>query len=122
MPLIVLVAASIEIAGLPREHTHTILFIVLVVALIHVARLVIKSLLPLSLAVLETIFELTYVDAEILPFVLALTFWFTQDIGARETVAIGKYISPLAMLEAILPLAFVPVSILPHVHTISSGL
>ena len=82
MPLIVLVAASIVIAGLPREHAHTILFIVLVVALIHVARLVIKSLLPLSFAVLETIFELTNVDAEVLPFVLALTFWFTQDIGS----------------------------------------
>ena len=82
VPLIVPVAASVVITGLPREHTHAILFIVLVVALIHVARLVIKSLLPLSFAMLETIFELTYVDAEILPFVLALTLWFTQDIGS----------------------------------------
>ena len=90
MALVILVAPAIIVARLPREHAHTILFIVLVAALVHVAGLVIESLLPLSFAVLEPVLELADVNAQVLPLVLALPLRLALVIGACEAVSIGE--------------------------------
>ena len=82
MALVILVAPLVVVAGLPCEHAHSIFLIVFVGAFVHVAVLVIKSLLPFTFTVLQTIFEFSNVDALIFPFVLALTIWFTIDVGA----------------------------------------
>ena len=90
MPLIILVAALVVVAGLPHEDAHPILLVVHVVALIHVAVLGVETLTPLALAMLEAVLELTYVDAPILPLVLALSPWFSLLVLPCEHVTVGK--------------------------------
>ena len=71
MSLIVFIAAFVKIARLPCEHSHAVLLVVFVAALVHVAILVIKSLLPFSFTILQPIFEFSDVDAAIFPFILS---------------------------------------------------
>ena len=122
MSLIVLVAAFIVITALPGEQSHAILLVIFVGALIHVAVLVVEALFPLTLAMLESVFELADVDASIFPLVLALTFGLAHVVRACEAVAICKDISSLTVLQAALPLSFVAISVFPLVHTVACGL
>ena len=80
--LVILVATLVIVAGLPCEHAHTIFLIVFVRAIVHVAVLVIESLLPFTFTVLQTVFEFSNVDTLVFPLVLAMTIWFTIDVGA----------------------------------------
>ena len=119
VPLVVLVAALVVVATLPGEETHTILLVIFVGTLIHVAVLVIESLLPLAFAMLEAIFELANVDTTILPFVLTLALWLTHVISARKAISVCKDVSALPMFQTALPFTFVPVPVLPLVHTVT---
>lgn len=118
--LIVPVATLVEIAALPSKHAHTVLLVVFVGTFVHVAILVVESLLPLSLPMLQTILELSDVDASIFPFVLTLTFRFAKVIRAREAVAIGEDIRALAVLQTVLPFALESISVLPLVNSVAS--
>lgn len=77
MALVILITAFVIVARLPSKESHTIFLVICVATLIHVAILVIVSLFPLAFTGFEPIFELSNVDATILPFVLALALWFS---------------------------------------------
>ena len=120
--LVILVDTLVEVTAFPGELAHAIFLVIYVAALVHITMLVVASLLPLSIAVLEAVFELSNVDTAILPFVLALALGFAHHVRPREAVAIGEDIRSLAVFQAILPLALVPVPVLPHVDAVARGL
>ena len=122
VPLIVFIAPLVVVARLPSEETKAVLFVVLVAALVLVAVLVIESLLPLATSVLQAVFELTDVDAGVLPLVLALPLRFAVDVDTREHVSVRKEIRSLPMLQTVEPLSFESVTVFPGVDTISCGL
>ena len=88
--LIVFVTTLIVVATLPSEQAHSILLVVLVRALVHVAVLIVEAFLPLALAVLEAVLELSDVDAAVLPLVLALALGLSIDVDAREDVTVRE--------------------------------
>jgi hypothetical protein len=88
MPLIILVAALIDIATLPDKLPHSILLIVFITTLISVAVLSIELLSPFTLAVFQPTFELAIVDASILPFILAHPIRFALGVSACENIAV----------------------------------
>lgn len=96
--LVILVAALVVIPALPREHSHAILLIILVCTFVHVAILVIESFLPLALAVLQAVLELSNVDASVFPLVLTLTFGLAKVVSSGEAVAIREDIRTLTVL------------------------
>ena len=101
MTLIILVASSVEVAGLPCKQTDARFLIILIRALIHIAVLGIKFLFPFSFPVLETVFELSDVNTAVFPFVLTLPLRFTVHVNAGEDIAVGKEIRTLSVLKAI---------------------
>ena len=90
MSFIIFVASFIMISTFPGEHTHPILLIILVLTFIHVALLIIEPLLPFALAMLQTILELSDINAAVLPLVLALGLWLAHDVGACVAVAVRE--------------------------------
>ena len=88
MPFIVLVATFVVVATLPREHAESVLLVVLVGPLVHVAILIVEAFLPLAFAVLEPVFELADVDASVFPLVLTLTFWLSVNVGSRVAITV----------------------------------
>ena len=119
MPLVILVAALVIVAALPGEHAHAALFVVFVGTVIHIAVLIIESLLPLSSAVLETILEGSDIDASVLPLVLAISFRFAKHVLSRIAVPICEDIRALTMLKAVLPFALISVPVLPLVDAVA---
>ena len=70
--LIIYVAALVDVAAFPSEDTITVLPVLCVLTIILVAWCHILLLLPLSLAMLQALPELTHIDTPGFPFVLPL--------------------------------------------------
>ena len=117
--LIILVAPLVIVARFPGKQTHSVLLVVLVVALVHIAVLVIETLLPFAFSSFESIFEVADVNAAIFPFVLALSFWLSHVVRSGETITVCKNVGTLSVLQTILPFSFVPVPIFPLMNAIS---
>jgi putative effector of murein hydrolase LrgA (UPF0299 family) len=77
------------------------LLVLLVHSFIHVALSVAEFVsllfLPLSMAILESIDELSSVATPILPLVLAESFRFSFTVLAHEAVAIGKEVGSVTL-------------------------
>jgi hypothetical protein len=69
--------------------------------------------------VLLAVFELTDVNAAVLPLILPRTFGLALEVCPREHVAVRKDVSALTMLETITPLSFVSIAVLPLMNTIA---
>ena len=70
---------------------------------------VFRDLPPLSLTVLQPLFELSRVDITVLPLVLALAVRFAVSVVTNVTVPIGKKVRTCTMLETPSPLSLVSV-------------
>jgi len=117
--LVIFVTALVLVSTFPREGAHAVLLVVFIRPFVGVAILSIESLFPLAFAVLEAFFELAHIDTAVLPLVLAVAFWLSELVGAREHVSVGKNVAALAMFEAVVPLALVPIAVLPLMHSVS---
>jgi hypothetical protein len=122
MPLVVFVATLVKIATFPCEHSHAVLFVVLVSTFVHVAVLVVETFLPLALTVLESVFELTDVATQIFPFVLALAIRLAIQVSASVAITIRKDVRTLPGLQTVLPFALESISVLPLVNTVPCSL
>ena len=82
MSLVIFVASFETIARFPIEHAIAILLIVGIATFILVAAALLTELfdlllLPLAVAVLQSVLELSSVAATVFPFVLTKALWFT---------------------------------------------
>ena len=86
---------------------------------LRVAILTCLLLLPFSMAVLQSVPELTGVTAAIYPLVLAETLRFTLNVLSDKDVAVGKEVTSISLPQAAVPLSFVFVTVTPDVDAIA---
>ena len=77
VPFISLIAAFIDVAGLPGEHAEARFLIEFVLAFISVAVLDVNLLPPSSLSKLHAILEVAHIVAPVLPLVLSEAVWLS---------------------------------------------
>lgn len=118
VPLVLLVAPTVNVARFPSKSAQTRLLVICVLALILVTVLGFLSLTPLAFAVLHTVSELPHIDRSVFPFVLTETLRFAINILSCVDVTVGEHVRSLSMLQAELPFAFVSISIFPLVDSI----
>ena len=119
MPFVFEVVTLVCVSRLPNKCPKAMLLVILVLSLILVASMVLRILPPLTFPMLESIQKVSLIYASIVPSVLSESLRLPISILAWITVPIGKNVSPLAMFQAIQPLPFIPVSILPHMDSIT---
>ena len=101
LPLIIDVAPHINVARLPLKSAVPMLFIVDILSLVSIASgvaiLVCLLLLPLTVAILHASFELTSIATSINPLILTEAFRFSVDILTNKDITIGEEVTPVSM-------------------------
>lgn len=119
MTLVIFVATSVDISGLPWKGALSWLLIINVLSFVLIAVLLVCSFAPFASTMFHATSKFAYVNWCVFPLVLAKPMRLTIDVLSTVNVAVCKSISALPMLKTKLPLSFVPISILPHMHTSS---
>ena len=99
------IVAFITVARFPLEHAMPVLLVILVHAIVgvalRVAELIGLLLLPLAMAMLETVPELTSVAAAILPLILAEAIWLAIRVLANITITIGEEVRAVTVTQTL---------------------
>jgi len=130
--LVIVVKAAVNVPRLPFEYAVPVFLVLEVFALV-VVRLILAqpavvgashflgllteptgfALAPLSLAVLEPVFELALVDRSVGPPVLPGTFWLAEDVLPDVSIAVGKEVCAAPVAQIAIPFALVFVAVRP---------
>lgn len=92
VPLIIFVAASVDVARLPGEGAKPRLLIILVFPFILITVLCCGSLPPLALSMLHTVTELPNVDRGVFPLVLTEAMRFAVNVLTSVNIPIGEHV------------------------------
>ena len=122
MPLIVLIAAFIDVAALPCEHAESVFLVVFILTFIRVAVLHVDLLAPPALSELHPVLEIAHIVAPVLPLVLSEAVWLPLLVLTSIDISVGKDVSTLTVLQAVGPLSFIPVAVFPLVDPVAIGL
>ena len=125
LPLVFDVASHIDVARLPLKRAMAVLLVIYILAFIgvapHRAVFICLPLLPLTMTILHSSFELACVAAAIHPLVLPKAFRLPVNILANEDIAICEEVTSIAVPKGADPFSFVLVAIAPDVDTVSLG-
>ena len=96
----------------------------MVIALIVVGAgtLTLRFLLPLAVAVLETIVECPLVSIAVGPFVLTETLWLAIRVLPYVHVTVREEVCSVSVSKTRFPFSFISISVEPDVHAVSLSL
>ena len=122
VPFVILVAAFVDVAGLPGEHAEAVFLVIFILTFIRVAILHVDLLTPAALAELHTVLEVTHIVTPVFPLILAEAVRLPSLVLPSIDVAVGEDVSSLAVFEAVCPLAFIPVAVFPLMDPVAISL
>lgn len=117
--LVLVKVSLVFVATCPCEHAFAVPIIIVVVTSVGVTRCDIPLLSPPSLSLLQAFIEVARIYLARGPYVLTLSVRLSVHVPASVDVAGGECVSPLAMLEAHVPLPLVSVPVRPMMDAVA---